>query len=191
MSERLPGAPERFETDRLVVRRPTADDCPAMFERYAGDPEVVRYVGWPRHRSVADARTFLTLSDAAWREWPAGPYLLLSRKDGTLLGGTGLDFETPARASTGYVLARDAWGCGIATEALLAMVALAGRLGVLRLHAYCHTDHEPSRRVLEKGGFECEGILRRYHVFPNLEGAPVCDVWCYARILADDPDRSE
>ena len=178
-------APERFETDRLVVRRPTADDCQAIFERYAGDPAVVRYVGWPRHGSASEARAFIALSDAAWHDWPAGPYLLVSRDDGTLLGGTGLDFETPRRASTGYVLARDAWGRGIATEALLAMVSLAGRLGVLRLHAYCHTGHAASCRVLEKAGFEREGVLRRYHEFPNLEGAPTCDVFCYARILTD------
>ena len=176
-------APERLETARLVVRRPTVDDCEAMFERYASDPVVVKYVGWPRHRSVADTRTFLALSDAAWREWPAGPYLVLSREDGSLLGGTGLDFETPHRASTGYVLARDAWGRGIATEALLAMVDVAGQLGVLRLYALCHVDHKASSRVLEKGGFEQEGTLRRYAEFPNLDHGRVCDVSCYARVL--------
>ena len=176
-------APERLETARLIVRRPTVDDCEAMFERYASEQEVVTYVGWPRHRSVADTRTFLALSDAAWREWPAGPYLLLSREDGSLLGGTGLDFEAPHRASTGYVLARDAWGRGIATEALLAMVDLAGRLGVLRLYALCHTDHAASSRVLEKGGFEREATLRRYAEFPNLDGGRICDAFCYARVL--------
>lgn len=100
-----------------------------------------------------------------------------------LLGGTGLDFEAPHRASTGYVLARDAWGRGIATEALLAMVAVAGRLSVRRLHALCHVDHRASSRVLEKGGFQREGRLRRYAEFPNLDGDRVCDVFCYARML--------
>lgn len=157
-----------------------------MLERYAGDTAVVRYVGWPRHRSVADTRSFLALSDAAWREWPAGPFLVQAREDGTLLGGTGLDFETPFRASTGYVLARDAWGRGIATEALGIMVDLARQLGVVRLHSFCHTEHAASRRVLEKGGFECEGILRRYAEFPNLAGGKPCDVFFFSRILGDN-----
>lgn len=178
-------APELIETERLVVRRPGPGDCEAIFERYASDATVVKYVGWPQHRSLADTRAFLALADAAWREWPAGPYLVLSRDDGSLLGGTGLDFETPYRATTGYVLAKDAWGRGIATEALLAMVDVARALGVLRLQATCHPDHVASRRVLEKSRFECEGILRRHAGFPNLEGGRICDVCCYARILAN------
>src|SRR5436309_2770420 len=53
---------------------------------------------------------------------PAAPYVIRARADGTLLGGTGLAFVTPYRASTGYVLAKAAWGKGYATEALRAMV---------------------------------------------------------------------
>jgi ribosomal-protein-alanine N-acetyltransferase len=47
---------ERIETERLVLRRPSADDGEAVFTRYASDPEVTRYVSWPRHRSLADQR---------------------------------------------------------------------------------------------------------------------------------------
>jgi RimJ/RimL family protein N-acetyltransferase len=106
-----------------------------------------------------------------------------SRSDGSLLGGTGLGFETPFRASTGYILARDAWGRGYATEALQAMVALAPSLRIRRLYAICHVDHRASARVLEKCDFTREGILRQYATFPNLEPGGICDVLCYARIF--------
>ena len=39
--------PERFETSRLVLRKPTLADAEAVFIRYASDPEVTRYLGWP------------------------------------------------------------------------------------------------------------------------------------------------
>ena len=39
---------EPVETERLVLRRPTAADAPAIFARYASDPEVTRYMAWPR-----------------------------------------------------------------------------------------------------------------------------------------------
>lgn len=84
-----------------------------------------------------------------------------------LLGSTGLAFETPTRAMTGYVLAKDAWGKGYATEALKAMVDLARALGVTYLFALCHAEHEPSWRVLEKGGLTREPRLVQYE-FPNL-----------------------
>lgn len=176
-------APESLQTDRLLLRRPRRDDAPAIFERYASDPEVTRLLGWPRHHSVGETQAFLQMSDNEWQRWPAGPYLILSREDGALLGGAGFTFETPQRASTGYVLAADAWGRGIATEALGAMVRLAPSLGLARLYALCHPDHRASVRVLEKCGFTLEGTLRRHTEFPNLEPGLPADVLCYARLF--------
>ncbi len=64
-------APEFFETVRLALRRPAAGDIEAIFSRYAGDPEVTRFLAWPRHESLEDTRAFLAFSDAQWNEWPA------------------------------------------------------------------------------------------------------------------------
>ena len=174
-------APDVLETARLVLRRPRAGDAAAIFERYASDADVTRYLAWPTHDTIADTHAFLAFSDSEWERWPAGPYLIEGRADGRLLGGTGLAFESRALASTGYVLARDAWGQGFAGEALEAMVTLAQTLGVSRLYAICHVDHVRSARVLEKSGFLFEGVLPRHALFPNLSGAEPCDVRRYAR----------
>lgn len=168
----VPRAPEAMTTARLLLRRPEPGDRDAIFRRYAGDRDCLRYIGWKAHESTRDTQSFLELSDGAWRSWPAGPYLIFPASGGPLLGSTGLAFESPERASTGYVLARDAWGRGYATEASFAMVVLARRLNVRRLTAVCHVAHGPSRRVLEKAGFTRERTLRD-QAFPNLEaGAP-------------------
>src|SRR5215831_14989217 len=149
-------APEHIETTRLVLRKPTAADAEAIYGRYASDTEVTKYLGWPRHRSIEETKAFLAHSEAAWIRWPAGPYLIESRGDRKLLGGSGFTFEAPTVALTGYVLARDAWGRGYATEALAAVVAVAQRLGVQRLYALCHPNHQASIHVLEKCGFAFE-----------------------------------
>ena len=173
-------APDTIQTPRLVLRRPRPEDAEAIFARYASDPDVTRYVGWPVHASVEDTRHFIACAATEWEQWPAGPDLVHARAGGTLLGGTGLAFETPQRAMTGYVLARDAWGRGYATESLQAMTDLAPSCGVRRLYAICHTEHAASFRVLEKGGFTREGVLRRHSVFPNLSPDDPSDVLCYA-----------
>ena len=178
-----PRAPDAITTERLVLRRPRPSDADAIFARYAGDPEVTRLVGWPRHQSVDDTRGFLRFSDAEWERAPAGAYLVESRESGALLGSTGLLFEAPHRATTGYVLAKDAWGRGYATEALRAMVETARPLGVRRLYALCHHTHRASARVLEKCGFSLEGCLRAYAEFPNLRPGEPQDVVCYAILL--------
>jgi [ribosomal protein S5]-alanine N-acetyltransferase len=183
MTETLRKAPERYETERLILRKPRREDAGAIFNRYAADPVVTRLLGWPRHESVERTAAFLAFSGLEWERWPAGPYLIESRGDCRLLGSTGFGFETPQRASTGYVLARDSWGRGYATEALRAVVEIADNLDVVRLYAICHVDHGASARVLEKCGFEREGVLRRHSEFPNLDPGNPRDVLCYARTL--------
>jgi RimJ/RimL family protein N-acetyltransferase len=176
-------APDRLETARLVLRRPQLQDVDAIFSRYASDPEVTRFLSWPRHRSPDETRTFLKFSETEWERWPAGPYLIESRAGGHLLGSTGFSFETEYRAATGYVLAKDAWGQGYATEALRGIVGIARSIGIRRLSAFCNPDHAPSRRVLAKCGFTLEGTLRRHSEFPNLDHSGPCDALCYALLI--------
>jgi RimJ/RimL family protein N-acetyltransferase len=178
-------AAERIETDRLELARPSAADVQEIFDRYASDADVVSYLSFPRHRSITDTRAFLSISDREWLECPAGPYLIRSRTDGLLLGSTGLSLETKWRAMTGYVLAKDSWGRGYATEALAAMVALARQLDVIRLYALCHPAHRSSQRVLDKCGFVREGTWQRHSVFPNLDPTAPVDTCCYTIILGD------
>lgn len=175
-------APDRVETARLVLRRPRVADAEEVFARYAGDPDVSRYMAWRLHESREATRAFLEFSEAEWLRWPAGPYLIESRADGRLLGGSGFAFETPYRAAAGYVFAKDAWGQGFATETMLAISDIARDIGLARLYALCHVDHRPSARVLEKSGFVREGVLHRYLDFPNLVPSGPADVYCYARV---------
>src|SRR5215469_13401731 len=161
-------APIKLETTRLILRQPLMSDAVEVFERYASNAEVTRFLGWPRHRSLHDTEAFLRFSAQEWEQRPAGPYLIVSRNDGQLLGSTGFGFQTPHEAMTGYVLARDAWGKGFATEALSALVDVAAQIEVTRLFALCHPGHRPSRRVLEKCGFVRDDVSKPTVEFPNL-----------------------
>jgi [ribosomal protein S5]-alanine N-acetyltransferase len=173
---------EYIETTRLVLRKPTAVDTEAVYTRYSSDTEVTKYVGWSRHQSIEQTKAFLDFSEAEWNRWPAGPYLIEGQGDRKLLGGTGLAFETPTVAAIGYVLARDAWGQGYATEVLAAVVVVARQLGVQRLYALCHPNHQASIRVLEKCGFVFEDPLSGFADFPNLGSGQREDCLRYAQV---------
>ncbi|PUZ37673.1 hypothetical protein GQ55_9G139100 [Panicum hallii var. hallii] len=72
--------------------------------------------------------------------------------------------EGGRRANLGYALARDHWGRGIAAAAIRMVV---GRVfddlpGLERLEAVTDVENVRSQRVLEKAGFQREGVLRRY-----------------------------
>ncbi len=176
-------APEHLLTPRLLLRRPLASDIEAIFRRYASDPEVTKYLAWPRHQRLEETEAFLELSDHEWTTHGCGPYLILLQSTEAVLGSTGLHIVGPMRASTGYVLARDAWRHGYATEATLAIAALAERAGIVRLEAHCHTEHHASARVLEKSGFSLEGVQRRSILFPQIDPTTLLDVRCYVRLF--------
>lgn len=172
-------APLQLETDRLSLSAPAYADAGEIFRRYASDPEVTRYLGWPRHQSIDDTRGFLAFSAAEWERWPAGPYLIRAKTDGRLLGSTGLAFVRDDEAMTGYVLARDAWGFGYATEALRAMVEVSQRLRLRRLFAPVHSDNRASARVLEKCGFTLDVGWSEPATFPNFNDGSRQAAVCY------------
>jgi ribosomal-protein-alanine N-acetyltransferase len=178
------------ETPRLVLAAPTAADADLIFQRYAGNDDVTKYLGWPTHRAVEDTQRFLAFGAIQWEREGAGPYLIWAKADGQLLGGTGLGLEPGVQAITGYVLAKDAWGNGYATEALTAVVEVATDIGVLSLYALCHPQHRASSRVLEKCGFEQDRSWNRRLEFPNLAAGQAQDVLCYRLGLSRSPTHT-
>ena len=176
---------ERILTDRLVLRRPIAQDAATIFAAHSADQEVTRYLSWPRHTSVVQSSAFIEYSDSEWTRWSAGPYIIETR-NGILIGGTGYSFQTAQRAETGYVLARPYWGNGYATEALRSLIRIAGELGIRQLYAFCHVNQRASSRVLEKCEFTREGILRAHTEFPNDKPGRLQDAICYSRTCGTD-----
>ncbi len=79
-------------------------------------------------------------------------------------------------------------GNGYATEALVAVIDIAGMVGVNRLYALCHPDHGPSRRVLEKCDFVADDPPKRQVEFPNLSAGVQQDALCFALVLRSNND---
>ena len=83
----------------------------------------------------------------------------------------------------GYVLAREAWGRGIATEALAAMTTLADQHGITHLYAYAHPGHTATHRVLAKGGYELNAVFVPAR-FPNLDDLAFAHKYLRPPVLA-------
>ncbi len=156
-------------------------DAQTIFDQYACDPAVTRYLSWPTHTSLKDTIAFIDFSDAEWASSGTGPLLVETLSDNQLIGSTGLSMETSYRASTGYVFAQFAWRQGYASEALAAMISLANEMGVHHLEAITHAQHDVSAHVLMKGDFQKEGVLRGHTRFPNIEDSTPQDICMFGR----------
>jgi len=172
--------PEKIETPRLILRKPELIDALDVFNVYASDAEAVTYMSWPRHTELAHSTQFVQFGVDQWAQNQCGPYLIFEKDSGVLMGSTGLEAETQFRATTGYILSKNQWGKGYATETLRAIVDVARLAQFQRLYAYCHYQHRNSAHVMEKCGFEYEGLMRNHIEFPNLTPGSAADVTLYA-----------
>jgi [ribosomal protein S5]-alanine N-acetyltransferase len=173
--------PELIDTERLVLRPPARGDADAVFDGYARDREVVRYLTWRPHRTIADTHEFLDRLRGGWVAGTDLTWALTLRGDDRLIGMIGLR-PRGFKSDIGYVLAAPYWGRGLMAEAGRAIVDLAfADPAVHRVWAVCDVDNRASARVLEKVGMTLEGVLRRWIVHPNLGDEPR-DSLCYSRI---------
>lgn len=172
-------APDRITTERLVLRAPTLNDAAAIFERYGQDPAVTRYLTWRPHESTERTRAFLRRCNAVRQSGDAFPWVLTLKDEDSAVGMVELR-PMQHRAEVGYVLARPCWNRGYMTEALRAIVVWAlAQPELYRVWAVCDVENLASAGVLEKAGFQREGILRRWLVHPNRSTEPR-DCLCYA-----------
>ena len=171
--------PERIQTERLLLRKPRMDDASAIFEGYARDLEVTRYLTWKPHQNIRETEQFLLACGQLWRTRKDFAYAIVLKKDGTLIGTFGLH-PLKLKIEVGYGLARPYWGKGYMTEVLCAVIDWAfTQPDIFRVQAFCDVDNLGSARVMEKAGMQREGTLRRYVLHPNLSDE-LRDAYMYA-----------
>lgn len=165
--------PETIRTARLNLRPARAEDAPEAFAAYANDPEVTRYLTWPPYTEIEPLADYFQQQADDWAQ-EAGRYAYMIRltETGELMGSIGLVRNGP-KAVFGYVLGRKYWGQGYMTEALRALVEWTDtQPDIFRAWAICDVENPASARVMEKAGMTREGILRRWHVAPNVSPDP-------------------
>jgi len=171
--------PNSFQTSRLILRPIALSDARAIFDRYAQDPDVTRFLTWRPHTRIEQTEAYVSRCIAA----PSSrTYVLLARDEGTLVGAFDLRHSERCRMGYGYVLARAFWGQGLMTEALVEVTRWAlSQPGIWRIGDVCDVENLASVRVMEKAGLTREGVARRWEVHPNLSDEPR-DCFSYSRV---------
>jgi ribosomal-protein-alanine N-acetyltransferase len=173
--------PEEIATKRLILRRPRLSDADDIFDSYAADPEVTRYVTWRPYKDRSEVAPFLRSRLDRWDSREEFSWAITRPPDYCVIGMIACRVREHA-ADIGYVMSRNYWNRGYTTEAANAVVNWASNLEfVYRVWAVCDVENKASSRVLEKIGMQREGILRRYIVHPNMSPEPR-DCFVYSKI---------
>ncbi len=105
--------------------------------------------------------------------------------DGAVIGGAGYVFGDDVHrfsAEVGYWLGRAHWAKGIATNLLRALTRHGfERHGMVRLFAGVFEGNTASMRVLEKCGYELEGVSKK----AALKGGRFLDLYNYGIVRED------
>jgi RimJ/RimL family protein N-acetyltransferase len=148
-----------IETERLILRKPRAEDAADLAGAYA-DPEVVRFIGDGSTATLAEVEAGIEQWLERWETWGMSLCSLERREDGRVVGRAGFllwdpeTWQVPGdEVELGWLLAREHWGNGYATEAALALRdwAFAER-GLTRLISLINPENVRSIRVAERLG---------------------------------------
>ncbi|WP_395673165.1 GNAT family N-acetyltransferase [Phenylobacterium sp.] len=157
----------RLETERLRLEPLTEGDAEPLF-RIMDDPEVMAYWDTSEGDDPDVVAEIVRGQVEAMSTGKAVHWTLRKLEDGDFVGVcdlTEIDRRS-GEAEVGFMLGRDAWGKGYALEALGSVAAFAAGSGLRRLKARTHLGARRSESLLQKLGFEEQGLVRG-HRLPN------------------------
>ncbi|MGH7882543.1 MAG: GNAT family N-acetyltransferase [Candidatus Dormibacteraceae bacterium] len=122
---------------------------------WSNDPEVTHWMMWD-HTDPAKPANFVQAALASARQQPRRAFelVMVERVSGVVVGSARLSVCSwiQRRADIGYVVRRDRWGRGYATETAKLLVDFGFKFGMLEVEAICHPQNHPSIRIMEKAG---------------------------------------
>jgi len=155
----------------LVTLRPIVSSDIEPWFRYLSLPQVYQHTSW-------NVQSPSELAHCAWREEEFTPssalrFAIALRTSSELVGTAGFHTVSPqnATAEIAYDLAPAYWGKGIATAVCRELCAWAhSAAAVIRVQATVLETNARSARVLERCGFQREGLLQAYRLVRGQPG---------------------
>lgn len=176
---------QTLHTPRLLLRPAVREDAQPMFENWARDPEVTRYLTWPPHSSVEVSLMVIDSWITAYQQ-PDTYQWMIALKDAPdcPIGSISVVNQNTqiAKAEIGYCIGQKWWHQGIVSEALQAVMDfLFDEVGMNRIEARHDPRNPHSGGVMRKCGMQYEGTTRQAD--RNNQG--LCDASIYALLRQD------
>jgi ribosomal-protein-alanine N-acetyltransferase len=172
----IAGEKKEVGTSRLCLRRFNKDDLDA-YSTIMGDYEVGKWFPKGTGYTLEEAKRSLVSILEHWDKHGFGLWAVTDKEKKVLLGRCGLNLITEtSEVEVDFVVARDFWGRGYATEAAKAALIYGfDALKLDRIIALAKPENVASRRVIEKIGMryvkhaEYWGITCAYYEISKAE----------------------
>ncbi len=164
-----------LETKRLILRRFTLDDAAQMYENWASDTEVTRYLTWDAHQGVEITQLIVLTWLKNYEE--ATCYHWAMVYEGCVIGNVSLFNvnEDEKTAELGYCMSKAYWNQGLMTEAVKRVLSHAKTVGFLTVTGRHHHENVASGHVMKKCGL----VLTHHDQIPHPKRANEWMTCCY------------
>ena len=154
-----------LRTPRLLLREMGERDFPALC-RMLQDPQVM--YAYEHAFSDGEAWQWLRRQQARYRRDGFGLWAVAERDTGAVVGQCGLTLQDLPQAGqvpeVGYLLQRDAWHRGYATEAARACRDYAfDALGLEEVFSIIRDNNLPSQQVARRNGMRLRGRMVKHY----------------------------
>jgi len=154
----------KIDTPRLRLRPLAPADAPALQRAAAAGAIADTMISVPHPYPPGEAARFIAHCQVEREAGRGLAFAIEGRAEGELIGFIEVRAIEPehAQAELSFWLIEACWGLGYMSEAVRAAVGYAfTTLGLNRLYAHHMTRNPASGRVLERNGFQREGVLRQ------------------------------
>lgn len=156
-----------LQTQRLLLKKLTPEDAPALFE-LRSDPAVMKYIDRPLAKTDADALALIQVISDFLEKNEAITWGIFLKDDPSVKGTIGFwrILKEHYRAEIGYLLHPSLHGKGIMQEAMESVLRYG--FEVMKLHsveANVKPGNISSEKVLQRNGFVQEGYFRENYFF--------------------------
>ena len=175
---------EKLETKRLILRKFRMEDYLAMYNNWACEDIVTKFLTWPTHSNSEVTKSVLTdwINNYSKKDYYNWAIELKSEK--TIIGNISVVNyrEETMSAILGYCMGSKWWGNGIMPEAASAVLKyLFEEVGFNRITAKHDVNNPHSGGVMKNAGMQYEGTNRQAGI--NQQG--ICDIATYAILKQD------
>ena len=144
-----------IETERLMLRRFTMEDCEVAFRNWESDPKTTEFLRWQPMENIEATRDVLQTwvndyADPAFYQWAIVPKTL-QEPIGTM-SVVGMNERTET-LHIGYCIGSKWWRMGYTSEAFAAIIPfLFDEVGANRIESQHDPNNPNSGKVMQKCG---------------------------------------
>ncbi len=173
-----------LETKRLILRRYSLDDTDDMFNNWATNENVTKFLPWTPYTSKEDLQAYISMCIESYEKPSTYNWIIEFKENRQAIGSISVTNvnEDIDEAEVGYCLGEDYWHKGIMTEAFSRVIEfLFDEVNVNKVSASHDVNNPNSGKVMKKCGLIYEGTKKQ----GARNNTGLCDDAIYGLVKSD------